>query len=189
MAAAKPAAVAAREFPFRETTVPGVGSLKVPRFISRVDISADAQGRPKHTHGWQVRYKGNNKFFSDSGDGAKGATASLKEAEAHLAAVFTGFEPRFAPRRKSKNENLVEAYIRLVKVRNGGENLHYLEVRPPSKAIVAKRVLVGNDKTATKAKIKAVLPEARAIRAEFEKIHAKTLKSVSFEPRTRIKIA
>ncbi len=188
MAAAKPA-VTAREFPFRETTVPGIGSVKVPRFVSRVDISADTQGRPKHTHGWQVRYKGQNKFFSDVGEGTKGATASLKAAETHLASIFTGFEPRFAPRRKSKNVNLVEAYIRLVKVSTGGETQHFLEVRPPSKAIAPRRVLVGNDKTATKAKIKTMLPEARAIRAEFEKLHAKTLKSVTFEPRARIKIA
>ncbi len=188
MAAAKPSA-SAREFPFRETNVPGIGAVKVPRFVSRVDISADSQGRPKHTHGWQVRYKGQNKFFSDVGDGAKGATASLKAAETHLAAIFTGFEPRFAPRRKSKSANLVEPYIRLVKVSTGGETKHYLEVRPPSKAIAAKRVLVGNDKTATKAKIKLMLPEARAIRADFEKQHAKSLKSVNFEPRARIKIA
>ncbi len=56
--------------------------IEAPRHINRIDIPN------KKTHGWQVRYRDNSKFFSDVRADDKSPEGSLENAKAFLKTIY-----------------------------------------------------------------------------------------------------
>lgn len=106
--------------------------------------------------GWQVRWPGHSKFFSDSLNG--GDLRSLRQANAYREANFPGTRSRAKP----------ESGVKVRTVPKEGRNgmFVYVVATHPKKGEPAKRFYVGTEKGFDPAKLSLRLEEARKWRAK-----------------------
>lgn len=152
------------DHPHRVTTIPGWATkFYVPRYISRVDIDDSFK---VGTHGWQVRYKGKSKLFSDTKYGQKGVgspVASLEAATIFLGFIFNGppFRFRERPFKRKANQTLPVGIRERKKVSNGRKVTEiFFEVSAVSPKHPPKLFYVGTVNTITPERYQAALSDA-----------------------------
>jgi len=151
---------------FRDVAIFNGDRYKVPQCIQRIDHRA--------THGWQLRY-GGTKLFSDHSNDGSGAAAALAAATKELIRRIATMEaPTTLQRAPSANKtsNLPPGISGpILRERAGGR------ARDASLAVLLPRfgqtpvrrsVYIGTERTSTKAKFKAALERAKAMRAQAE---------------------
>lgn len=160
-------------FPLRRVSLAGWGDLNVPRHIVRIDCCPSE--RVTETHGWQTRYRGNTRFFSDSTvqDRERTPKMALQMAVNHLAKVYEGQATQVREReRKDKLFFTGRAGIRvlwLLNARNFEEV--YIEVSRMAHNRSAKKFYVGTCNTANDARLAEKMVEACAYRDKIVAEH------------------
>lgn len=147
--------------------------FKVPRHIVRIDIFK--QGRAG-THGWQVRYKGASRMFSDAhyGNAPGGSPAkALKAAIVHLANIYVGpvFKVRCSGARTKSNPDLESGIRESWQFKRGRNPQLYIEATSPTNRVISRRFYVGSTRTMTQARYESALQRAREQRAKFVQDH------------------
>jgi hypothetical protein len=147
--------------------------FKVPRHIVRIDIFEPGRAG---THGWQVRYKGATRMFSDAhyGKASGGSPAkALKAAIVHLANIYVGPVPKLrSSGAKTKSNPDLESGIREAwQIKRGRNPQLYIEATSPTDGVVARRFYVGSTTTITPARYESALQRAREKRAKFVQDH------------------
>lgn len=149
---------------YRITTIPGWATrFRVPRYISRVDINTPFKAG---THGWQVRYKGQSKFFSDVHYGRKrigSPAASLEAATIYLGSIFEGPPLLFRekPLKHKADKSLPVGVRERRKVSIGRKVTEILfEVSAVSNRHPSKLFYVGTENTLTPQRYQTALHEA-----------------------------
>lgn len=147
--------------------------FKVPRHIVRIDIFQPGRAG---THGWQVRYKGATRMFSDTHYGqASGGSPSkaLKAAIVHLANIYAGpvFKVRANGARSKSNPELESGIRESWQIKRGRNPQLYIEATSPTDGVVARRFYVGSTSTITPARYESALQRARDKRAQFVQDH------------------
>lgn len=155
------------DLPLRETSVPGYGVIRVPRYIVRIDIDDGGAG----THGWQVRYARPWRLISDTQRGKpRSPKTSLRDAKEYLATIFTGVKPRHRTIEDSrKRERTGMPGVRIVRRVHRGRNVAEVLIRvdAPQRSGGRKTIYVGTDNTVTKKRLAEAIRQAKEIRAEF----------------------
>jgi len=133
----------------------------VARNVSRVDC--------KKAKGWQVRWPGHSKFFSDNLSG--GDVQALKLANTYREANFPGVKSRVKP----------DAGIKIKSVEKKGRNgrFVYVVASHPCKGEASKRFYVGTENGLDSKRLEARLQEARNWRARVIANHNSTRGLVS----------
>ncbi len=157
------AVVQEAEVATRTVDVPGHGTFEVPEHVSRVDSFKLRRGGQAASgwHGWQVRWPGFNKFFSDSQHGGCEAAllASSCYAEQHYPGKRSQCDPAAGVRlveRKKASRQVVEIYI---------------EVSHPMRGKAARRLYVGTTATVTPGRIRKKKAEGKRLRRELVREH------------------
>jgi hypothetical protein len=145
---------------FKEVVVKGVPHT-VPRYVVRIDA--------KTTHGWQVRYAGKSKLFSD---GQKGAARALQSAAAYLLSVF---DEKRVSERKENTSKQIKTGVSGVRVATDLSNNKVSFLVFDALTRKSKRVHIGTlntlEKNLTPAGLKALkLSEELHVRFEAEKV-------------------
>lgn len=140
--------------------------------MSRVDIDEPGYAG---THGWQVRYRGLNAFFSDSRFGRKGSPVlALAAAKDYLAGVYQGPNARIRnkPAASKKNQEL-EAGIREMRTKKPNRNVAevYIEALSPRHGVSPRRFYVGTEGTVTPLRYSLALAQARLARQAMVREH------------------
>lgn len=139
----------------RLVDVPNEGEFEVPTHVSRVD-SGDP--RPGGWHGWQVRWPGHRRFFTDAAHG--GCAAALAAACRHRDVAYPGKRSQVNPAAG------VHLRFQTKKARNSVEV--YAEASSPVRGAPAKRVYAGIlGSTATEDRIQDALRKARGMRMQM----------------------
>lgn len=140
---------------YRMVEVPGEGEFEVPTHVSRVD-SRKAGGR-RGWHGWQVRWPGHRKFFTDTQHGS--VAASLAAAAEYV--------DRNYPGKNSQCDR--KAGVRVIQRQKATRNFPeiYVEVSHPQRGKAARRLYVGTVRTASPEKVREKLIEGRKLRLKL----------------------
>lgn len=172
-------------FPHRQYFLKGyLRAFIVPRFISRVDVYPT--DKKSTTHGWQVRYRGKNKFFNDRhyGSGRLGSpTKSLQAAIEHLCGVYQGPNVRIRDTNNANKGNQeLDVGLRMEWRSRAGRNVRELSViaSSPDRKLASPRVYVGTEATVTQARINEAIEIARGIRSELVKKHREKLQQQGY---------
>lgn len=168
----------AAALPFRTVSVSG-DDLQVPRHVVRIDVHR-SEGKSQETHGWQVRYQGRSKYFSD----AKCSPGlSLQKAIGFLYEIYRGVAVPLRTREsRSKVEKQGVPGVRLTRRplrRKAGAPLPegasrecrveiFAEAVHPMKGMPPKRFYIGTSATATTEKTNEGLEKAKAFRQVLE---------------------
>ncbi len=138
----------------------------VPRHIQRIDI--DDEGNAG-THGWQVRYRGQTKLFSDGKNGGvRSPRRALREAIGYLSSIYEGASSRLMTREHADKRNPVGIPgVRIVTRRKASRQIAetFVEISPLVHGRAAIRLYVGTENTVNKSRVAAAIRRARAIRA------------------------
>lgn len=164
------------DLPRRDVVVNGE-TYSVPRHVVRIDITG-TPSKPKKSHGWQVRYRGQTKYFKD---GESSPEVSLAQAECYLHGIYYGPSVPFKVKEySSKNEKVGTSGIRITRLnkalgpapQSGEERKRviqvYVEVNHPLKGMPPRRLYVGTASTASEARIQERMVEAKAHRQKLE---------------------
>ncbi|PTQ88917.1 hypothetical protein [Agitococcus lubricus] len=158
---------------YREHIIYTGEKFYVPENIQRIDIDY-----PKSTHGWQVRYAGKTKFFSDHNSERIGAEQALQQAIVHLTKMIdkyrapTSLRRQTSPRKKTDLPlGISGPLMRVNKGRNTVEYNYSISIPRFGLKPTTKRVYIGTDKTFSPAKCRAALKRAKEIRKEAEKAY------------------
>lgn len=146
----------------RTVEVPGHGTFEVPEHVSRVDsFKRGRGGQAAGWHGWQVRWPGFNKFFSDAQQG--GCEAALLGAIRYVERHYPGKRSQCDP----------AAGVRLVERRKASRQVaeFYIEVSHPMKGKAARRLYVGTATTVTPGRIRQKMAEGKRLRRELVREH------------------
>lgn len=144
----------------RTVHVPGFGEIEVPANVSRVD-----SGPPggKGWHGWQVRWPGHSKWFSDRRHG--GIEPALEAAITYRENRYPGRTPR-STLRDDKGVNLIE------QLHSNGRTVQlYALVSHPQHGKASPRIYIGTRATATPERIERALAEAHELRRRLVEEH------------------
>ena len=144
----------------RTFIIPGFGLVTVPKYVSRVD-SGESRGKAGW-HGWQVRWPGHRKFFSDARYG-RNPECSLKAASFYVQTHFPGKASQCCP----------EKGVRLYVTKKPGRNVKefYVSVSHPQRGRSERRVYVGTERTVTQERIAEATAKAQKIRKELVDEH------------------
>lgn len=134
----------------RRVLVPGHGIYRVPEHVSRVDSGRGGKG----WHGWQVRWPGHSKWFSDARHGS--CRAAFREAVAYAAQAFPG----------KRSQIKTDKGVHVVSIAKRGRNALqiYVVASHPQYGRSARRIYVGTSNTVTDARIRRAMAEAVRIR-------------------------
>jgi hypothetical protein len=145
----------------RTIEVRGHGPFQVCSHIVRIDI--DEPGRAG-THGWQVRYAGTSRLFSDAkASKPRSPAASLKEAVEYLSERYSG--PKLIQmRRRSSSELPSGISVARIRQRDRPEKIVYVVASSPVSGISPRRFYVGTESTVTENRIQLVIGVAAAYR-------------------------
>lgn len=152
--------------PIRLVEVPGHGTFEVPTHVSRVDsFKQRPDGQPgRGWHGWQVRWSGFHRFFSDSGCGgvAGALAAAARYAEQHYPGKRSQCDPA--------------AGVRLVVTKKPDRNVEffYAEAAHPARGASPRRIYIGTANTITSERVERQMRRARALRDELVREHQAT---------------
>lgn len=164
--------------PHRECIVPGFGLILVPRHIVRIDT--------KNTHGWQVRYRGVTKFFSDGIPRAvSAALASLEAAKRFLHGVYDG--PHIARITTETSRKAIRTGIpgvRLVGTLRPNRRVmeFYAEATPFRSDDAAKRFYIGTERTLTAERLDEAIEKASKVRERMRQEHLTRLRDEFSKP-------
>jgi len=147
----------------RIVDVPRHGVFEVPRYVSRVDSFKRVRGSRAVTgwHGWQVRWSGFNKFFSDAQHG--GCEAALRASSRYVEQYFPG----------KRSQCDLAAGVRLVERKKSSQQVteFFVEVSHPLRGKSARRLYVGTVNTVTPSRIRQKMAEGKRLRHELVKEH------------------
>lgn len=163
--------------PVRQVTIPGWGVLSVPRHIQRIDI--DDPGKAG-THGWQVRYRGQTKFFSDArGKDLRNPYQSLRDAQAHLNAIYEGPIPKTRKVARGDKDGQLPPGVQIKWRRRRDKQFRemYVEVSPPKRGVSPIRFYVGTENTVNNARLGEGIKKALVERDRLVKEHQQELQS------------
>ncbi|MBI5258197.1 MAG: hypothetical protein HY855_16960 [Burkholderiales bacterium] len=156
---------------FRNVTIPGTGErLSVPQGIQRIDHLS--------THGWQLRYCGETKLFSDPAPDKGGSAESLSRATRELLRRIARLPAPSGLQREpsaSKSSDMpVGISGPLVRSRNGGRTRYCLFlVSIPRFGQKPRRasVYIGAESTYSLQRYDAALAKAMALREKAEQAY------------------
>lgn len=158
------------KLPRRQVRLAKHGVFQVPRHIQRIDI--DDPGNAG-THGWQVRYKGQTRLFSDGKNGGtRSPRRALRQAIEFLTSIYEGASSRLMTREHADKRNPVGIPgVRVVTRKKASRQIAetFVEISPLTHGRAAIRLYVGTENTVTKTRISAAIRRARAIREALVK--------------------
>lgn len=161
--------------PVRTVSVAGHrGKLTVPMHIVRID--------GKKTHGWQVRYRGATKMFSDLKLG--GAAKSLDAARRHLEAIYIGpVTRRLGQRIKGRSQYGSGISLGSYKRLDRGWTEYRLHVLLPrfGKQPDRQSFYVGTSRDFSDDRLLAALERARRARRSAERAYVKARDQRAFD--------
>lgn len=131
--------------------------VEIPEHVSRVDSGAAA---PKGWHGWQVRWRDHNKWFSDCNH--KDDLAALEAAAQYALQNFPGKVSQCRPDRG--------IVLKWVKKSSGDLTYQVVEVSKPWGG-AATRLYCGTANTTSFSRVKARVRQARALRRRWISLH------------------
>lgn len=153
------------KLPRRQVRLAHHGVLLVPRHIQRIDIE---DGGNAGTHGWQVRYRGQTKLFSDGKNGGRHSPRrALREAISHLTSIYAGATSRLMKREHADKRNPVGIPgVRIVTRKKASRQIAetFVEISPLVHGRAAIRLYVGTENTVNKTRVAAAIKQARVIR-------------------------
>jgi hypothetical protein len=139
------------DFPHRDFVTRSGATMRVPRHVVRIDIEDG-------TRGWQVRYRGRTRFFSDRNREFPFGTpqTSLARAIDFLADIYEGPNPPL--RSIESRSKLFPTGIPGVRIRHRMEKsgtclVTYVEVDALERGSGSKRFYVGTSRTATEERL------------------------------------
>lgn len=161
---------------FRKSKIFTGKLFKVPQHIVRID--------KLYTHGWQLRY-GKSKFFADHSNDGSGAARALRLATVELTKRIAKLP---APTRlktdvmSNKRSDLPLGISGpAARLRTGRKTVYYsfqVSMPIPGRRSTNKAVYIGTANTITKARIKAALAKAIALRdAQVRKVQRASTKT------------
>ncbi len=150
--------------PTRIVSLKRYGKLTVPKYITRIDV--DDPGKAG-THGWEIRYKEQDIFFSDSKYGD--INKALKAATEKLYSIYKGPSTYIhkIPRQKKKHDLPVGIRLIWKKPKNKTFQELYVEVGFPKGKVPAKKLYVGTENTITEEKLLEKLEQGLKLRQQF----------------------
>lgn len=147
----------------RWVDVPQHGTFQVRRHVSRVDsFKVDAAGqRVPGWHGWQVRWPGFRRFFTDAQCG--GCAQALAAAETFVEKNYPG----------KRSQCKGEVGVRLVRLEKRNRRLaeFYVEVSHPMAGKSPRRLYVGTEATVTPERVQDKMVQARRLRRDLVRRH------------------
>lgn len=157
-----------KNFPRRKATIPGWATVFViPMHIVRIDI--DSFGRAG-THGWQVRYRGRSKFFSDRSYGQRrlgSPRMALDAATQYLISIYRGPSLGFMTKqREFKADKSLGAGLRIASKISRRKKVRefFVEASALSEKFGPKRFYFGTENTVTEEKKLVAVEKANAYR-------------------------
>ena len=146
----------------RDVVIHSGDAFVVPQNVQRIDSDS--------THGWQVRYHG-TKFFSDGSPDGSGAGRALELATRELLARVASMPAPVTLRREpspSKTSDLPAGISGPILVDRAGSQSAVLSVSIPryGQDAQVKRIYIGTPRTYRKARLRAAIERAVALRTE-----------------------
>lgn len=156
--------VVLHDLPRRICSVPGHGEYEVCQHIIRIDIN---RGGKRSTRGWQVRYRGHTKMFSDF---AHPPEQSLQQAIAHLAERYEG--PTVMQQKADhvdKHVKLGKPGLRIVLAPKAGRRgmQVYVEVSHPLRGHSPRRLYAGMEGKVSEEKLDALIEQGVQLRRRW----------------------
>jgi hypothetical protein len=158
---------------YRECTIYSGDIFLVPENIQRIDMDA-----PKTTHGWQVRYAGKTRFFSDGQPDRQGAEHALQRAIADLVKRIdkynapTTLRHHTGPHKTSALPVGISGPIARLNKRTSTIEYNYsINIPRFGERATTRKVYIGTENTITKQRERAALRRAKDIRKEAEKAY------------------
>ncbi|WP_395703101.1 hypothetical protein [Aquabacterium sp.] len=154
---------------FRDVVIPGTGEqFSVPQGIQRIDSPS--------THGWQLRYRGETKLYSDReyGGSAESLSRATKELLRRIARLPAPSGLQRTPNTSKTSQMPVGISGPLLRVRTGGSARYAIFlVSIPRFGEKPRRasVYIGSETTYTPERYEAALAKAMALREKAEKAY------------------
>lgn len=153
--------IALHDLPRRICVVPNYGDYEVCKHIIRIDINPDGK---RSTRGWQVRYQGRTKMFSDFSHPPE---QSLQQAIAYLAERYEG--PTVMQQQKDhadKHIKLGKPGVRIVLAPKPGRSgmQVYVEVSHPLRGHSPRRLYAGMEGKVSESKLDALIEKGVQLR-------------------------
>lgn len=150
---------------YRQVPIRRHGSFSVSRHIVRIDTNEPGLAG---THGWQVRYRGRTKLFSDYTENRNGPSDALKSAENYLQIIYRGSAPRHHLKVLARKTNQLPVGISYSKAIRAGRNVreHKFQATGPrfSKKSTTLKVYIGTENTTTPERKARALKKIIALR-------------------------
>lgn len=151
----------------RTVLVPRYGEMDAPLHVSRVDSPKEEVESNHGWHGWQVRWPGHSRYFSD---------AQYKHNPASSLRAASRYAKQNYPGKKCQCKKIPGIRV-IERQRTRGAAEVYVEVAHPDGSKAAKRLYVGTIRTVTARRLREKKREGRLLRAQLVAEH-KALKGL-----------